>query len=160
MVRPNAALTINTRPPDASDSMKRWNVVLVRRDEDMSAAGLAMPYNRGAKVGQPNSCFGIDRHVYENRRPRLRTPVLALTTRPRPRYCVSFKPARVRILRALPFWSGRVLERRINAQERRGGPSHRGTTRAVRPGRSNSRSGLPWRHRSRRRKVHELRARR
>jgi hypothetical protein len=23
-------------PPDASDSMKRWNVVLVRRDDDMS----------------------------------------------------------------------------------------------------------------------------
>src|SRR5262245_46408495 len=104
MARPNAALTINTRPPDASDSMKRWNVVLVRRDEDMSGPrwDLRCPITGGSKVGQPNSCFGIDRHVYENRRPRLRTPVLALTTRPRPRYCGSFKPARVRILRALP----------------------------------------------------------
>jgi hypothetical protein len=32
----SAVLPMSKTPPDASDSMKRWNVVLVRRDEDMS----------------------------------------------------------------------------------------------------------------------------
>jgi hypothetical protein len=34
MARPSAALAISATPPEASDSMKRWKVVLVRRDED------------------------------------------------------------------------------------------------------------------------------
>jgi hypothetical protein len=37
--RPSAALAIKTRPPAASDSTKRWNVFLVRRDEDNPIAG-------------------------------------------------------------------------------------------------------------------------